>query len=456
MEKLEKSIIKIKKKIGEHVLALIYFSIFSIVAIIAMAELKIYKIQKQKIQDSYNRAFYDLVSDMNNIEAEFVKLKISSSNNYSVTTLATIFAKANDATGNLDIIPLSNNTTSNVSKFLNQLSDFSYFLLHAILNGDNIGEYKTQIDTLYSNVRELTTTLNEIYGELNTNSIKWDELQKVSEEKIKENDIGSQISSVNKIGKTFMEYEGIIYDGAFSNHVLTQKPNFLSEEILSVKEVEKILREKIEIESLEFMYEQDNILPLYVFKMITNQSNTEKIIYVTKQDARILQIVSNRKIEGEKISIEEAKNYAEKFLNSLGIENISPTYYLKQEGEITVSFASIQEDVLIYSDLIKVKIALDNGEILGLETNGYVFNHKERNIEHKYSIKEARERLYEGLNITNEQLCIIPTESKNEVITFEFEGYLDDTKFLVYINANTLEEEKIYIVLEGNNGIATI
>lgn len=456
MEKLEKTIIKIKKKIGEHVLALIYFSIFSIVAIIAMAELKIYKIQKQKIQDSYNRAFYDLVSDMNNIEAEFVKLKISSSNNYSVTTLATIFAKANDATGNLDIIPLSNNTTSNVSKFLNQLSDFSYFLLHAILNGDNIGEYKTQIDTLYSNVRELTTTLNEIYGELNTNSIKWDELQKVSEEKIKENDIGSQISSVNKIGKTFMEYEGIIYDGAFSNHVLTQKPNFLSEEILSVKEVEKILREKIEIESLEFMYEQDNILPLYVFKMITNQSNTEKIIYVTKQDARILQIVSNRKIEGEKISIEEAKNYAEKFLNSLGIENISPTYYLKQEGEITVSFASIQEDVLIYSDLIKVKIALDNGEILGLETNGYVFNHKERNIEHKYSIKEARERLYEGLNITNEQLCIIPTESKNEVITFEFEGYLDDTKFLVYINANTLEEEKIYIVLEGNNGIATI
>lgn len=456
MEKLEKTIIKIKKKIGEHVLALIYFSIFSIVAIIAMAELKIYKIQKQKIQDSYNRAFYDLVSDMNNIEAEFVKLKISSSNNYSVTTLATIFAKANDATGNLDIIPLSNNTTSNVSKFLNQLSDFSYFLLHAILNGDNIGEYKTQIDTLYSNVRELTTTLNEIYGELNTNSIKWDELQKVSEEKIKENDIGSQISSVNKIGKTFMEYEGIIYDGAFSNHVLTQKPNLLSEEILSVKEVEKILREKIEIESLEFMYEQDNILPLYVFKMITNQSNTEKIIYVTKQDARILQIVSNRKIEGEKISIEEAKNYAEKFLNSLGIENISPTYYLKQEGEITVSFASIQEDVLIYSDLIKVKIALDNGEILGLETNGYVFNHKERNIEHKYSIKEARERLYEGLNITNEQLCIIPTESKNEVITFEFEGYLDDTKFLVYINANTLEEEKIYIVLEGNNGIATI
>ena len=253
-----------------------------------------------------------------------------------------------------------------------------------------------------------------------------------------------------------MEYEGIIYDGAFSNHVLTQKPNLLSEEILSVKEVENILREKIKIESLEFMYEQDNILPLYVFKMVTNQSNTEKIIYVTKQDARILQIVSNRKIEGEKISIGEAKNYAEEFLNSLGIENISPTYYLKQEGEITVSFASVQEDVLIYSDLIKVKIALDNGEILGLETNGYVFNHKERNIEHKYSLQEARERLYEGLNITNEQLCIIPTESKNEVITFEFEGYLDDTKFLVYINANTLEEEKIYIVLEGNNGIATI
>lgn len=456
MEKLEKWIIRIKKRIGEHTLALIYFSIFSITAIIAMSQLKIYKLQKQRIQDSYNRAFYDLVSDMNNIDAEFTKLKITSSNNYTITSLATIFAKANNASGNLDILPLSTETTASVSKFLNQLSDFSYFLMRNILNGENVDEYKEQINTLYSKTGELTNVLNEIYKDLNTNSIKWDELEQIGEKKINDSDVGQEISSVNKIGKTFMEYEGIIYDGAFSNHVLTREPNFLTGNVLSVEEVEKILKEKVDIASIEFLYDQEATLPLYVFKVAMLDSKVEKIVYVTKQDGRILQIVSNRKVDNSNLNLDEAKEKGNDFLNKLGIENIEPTYYLVQDGIVTISYAAKQEDVLIYSDLIKVKIALDNGEILGIETNGYIYNHKEREIVYKNTISDARNRLYNQLNVTKEQLCIIPTESKNEVLAFEFEGYLDETKFLIYINAETLEEEQIFIVLEGERGISTI
>ena len=203
------------------------------------------------------------------------------------------------------------------------------------------------------------------------------------------------------------------------------------------------------------MYEQDSLIPLFVFKIVTLDSNVEKIVYVTKQDGKIFQIVSDRKIEYENISIEQAKELAKNSLNKLGILNVEPTYYLFYGGTVTISFASVQSDVLIYSDLIKVKVALDNGEVLGIETNGYIYNHKERNLEHKYTIAEARERLYKDLNVTKEQLCIIPTESKNEALVFEFEGYVDDTKFLIYINANTLEEEQIYIVLEGERGIST-
>ena len=456
MEKIEKSIIKIKEKIGEHTLAIIYFGIFSIVAIIAMMELKMYKVQKQKIQNSYNRAFYDLVADMNNIDAEFTKLKVTSSDKYTITALATIFAKANNAVGNLDIIPFSNNTTSNVSKFLNQLSDFSYYLMRDILNGEKVDTYKAQIDVLYTNVGELSKILNEVYQEVNENKINWDELEKVGNEKIKESDVGQEISSVNKIGKTFTEYEGIIYDGAFSNHVLTQEPNFLVGEDLAPDEVENILRQKLDISQIEFLAEQNSTIPLYVYRLVTKNSELEKTLYATKQDGRIFQIVSNRKVEERNLTVDGAKNIAGNFLNSLGIGKLEATYYLVQDNTVTISYAGLQDDILIYSDLIKIKIALDNGEILGLETNGYIYNHKERIIEYKYSIDDAREVLYEKLNVVNERMCIIPTESKSEKIAYEFEGYIDDTKFLVYINADTLEEEKIYIVLESDNGIKTM
>ena len=34
----------------------------------------------------------------------------------------------------------------------------------------------------------------------------------------------------------------------------------------------------------------------------------------------------------------------------------------------------------MYPDLIKLKIALDNGEILGIETTGYLNSHTERTL----------------------------------------------------------------------------
>ncbi len=106
--------------------------------------------------------------------------------------------------------------------------------------------------------------------------------------------------------------------------------------------------------------------------------------------------------------------------------------------------------------MIKVKVALDNGEILGFEANGYIYNHKERNIEYSKSVDEARSTLYGDLKIESERLCIIPTDAKDEVITYEFKGTVGENTFLVYINANTLSQEKIYIVLETEGGMMTI
>lgn len=456
MNKFEKKIIDVKNKIGQKNLGIIYFSIFCIVGIIAMMQVKQYKIQNQKIQDSYNRAMYDFVSDTNNIEAEIAKLKVTASDNYTLTTLASIFAKANSANSNLDLLPFSQSSIANVSKFLNQLSDFSYSLMRNILNGDNIEEYKDEIDNMYSKINELSNVVEEIYTQLNTNAIMWNELENIGNEKIKEADANEEVSSVNKIGKTFTEYEGIIYDGAFSNHVLTREPAFLNGEMLSEKQVEDELRRKLDIQEINFKYEQESSLPLYVYEVKLNGEDLVKTIYATKQDGKIFQIISNRNVDREIIGIEDANKAALEFFANIGIDNLVSTYYIKSDNTITISYAAIQDDVVIYSDLIKIKIALDNGEILGLETNGYIYNHRERTISTSKTASEARECLYKDLNIKSEKLCIIPTDSKNEVVTYEFEGSIDDKRFLVYINANTLVEEKIYIVLEDENGITTI
>ena len=132
------------------------------------------------------------------------------------------------------------------------------------------------------------------------------------------------------------------------------------------------------------------------------------------------------------------------------------TYYLKNNGFITVNYAYKQGEVLIYPDLIKVKIALDNGEIIGLETTGYLNCHYERQIPTpKISIEDARKNLSDKIEIKSEGLAMIPTEWKTETFCYEFKGKVEDIEFIAYINAETGEEEDILIIVNTPNGTLT-
>ena len=111
----------------------------------------------------------------------------------------------------------------------------------------------------------------------------------------------------------------------------------------------------------------------------------------------------------------------------------------------------------MYPDLIKVKVALDNGEVLGIETTGYLNNHTQRDIS-KISMtkEEAKKSLNKELQIESEGLAVIPTEWQTEILCYEFKGKVEDREFLVYINADNGREEDILIITNTPNGTLTM
>ena len=111
----------------------------------------------------------------------------------------------------------------------------------------------------------------------------------------------------------------------------------------------------------------------------------------------------NRQVETETISQEDANKIGKEYLEKVGFPNMKETYFLKQDGIVTVNYAYMQDGVTVYPDLVKVKIALDNGEILGVETTGYLNSHSERKLETpKISADEAKETLNKDLEILSE------------------------------------------------------
>ena len=62
---------------------------------------------------------------------------------------------------------------------------------------------------------------------------------------------------------------------------------------------------------------------------------------------------------------------------------------------------------------------------------------------------------HKDLDIKSQGLAVIPTEWQTEILCYEFKGKIDDTDFLVYINAETGREENILVIIDTPNGILT-
>ena len=107
--------------------------------------------------------------------------------------------------------------------------------------------------------------------------------------------------------------------------------------------------------------------------------------------------------------------------------------------------------------MIKVKVALDSGEIVGFESKGYVMNHHERALSQpQISEEEAKNNISTSLDVTATTMALVPKDSLQEVLCYEFKGSFKDKNFIIYVNAENGREEQILLLLESEEGILTV
>lgn len=458
IEKIEIKLNKLKKKVNKKVLNVAIFMTFGALIIFSLEMTNNFKRQKNLVQDEYNKSMYLAVSYINNVEVDLAKLLVTSTPKMSAVTLADIWKQANLAKECLEQIPVGQNSMANASKYLTQVSDFSYTLMKQNISDIKLTEEEYEkLKHIYEDSSKLSSKMSDIYDDLNAGRIKWDELEKIGNEKLPDNDISNSISEV---GKTFQNYEGLIYDGAFSDHLLSSEPKSLSQKEISEDDAKKYIEEVIlndeKIEKIEFKGESNGKIELYNFD-VTLDSKQKRTISITKNDCKLYLMIGDKKVKEQNISVDEAKKRGMEFLNKLGIDNMIETYYQKAENMIVINYAATQDGVILYPDLIKVKISLDDGKVYGVEAAGYIFNHTTRNnLRPSISQEKAKSILNSSLEIISSDMALIPTESNSEILTYEFKGKIDNREFLIYINADNAREEKVLLVIDNKNGVLTM
>ncbi|HZK34705.1 MAG TPA: germination protein YpeB, partial [Bacillota bacterium] len=404
----------------------------------------------------YQKSFYDLVGSVASVEGKLSKLMVSGDRGQHIRLLSDVSQQAEYAQTNLSQLPVSHIAIKKAQKYLNQLSDYTKFLNNKVSDGNTISDEELDnLRDLYQNASSLNTSLFELNGQVQRGSTGWGELASMGESSFYGETDDLVTRQFVDIENTGIDYPTLIYDGPFSE-TLNQKVDLDGPEITRQEAAgiaTKFVGEKI-VKRVDYTGEGDGQFATWTFNVETNNNPDQPIhMQISKKGGKVVNMIGQYEAGDEKFSIDEAKERAKRFLQEKGYPGMETTYQQQYDGVTIINFAYTKDGVIFYPDLIKVKISLRDGSILGFEARNYLLAHEDRDLkEVELTMEEARKLVNPNIELMSSKLAVIPTEGRKERLCYEFKGRYMGNTYIVYIDARTGQEADILQIIETENG----
>lgn len=427
-----------------------------VVALGVWGGMNMYKLAviRRDVQASRERALTQLGTYMDDIDVNLQKCLYSSSSAMLSDVASKLWRSSSSAKESLSEITDGNTEISGVYKFLSQVGEYTLSLNEKIASGEKLTKKETEnLKKLKAYSERLSQTINYLIEEEENGGLNFEEvkstLQSEGEEKL------YLATELNDANQALEDYPTLIYDGPFSDHINTKKSALVEnlEEISQDKAQEKAAKFLgVRTEDIYFLNKTDSNLSTYTFY------NTNATISVTQKGGLVSYMLKSRYAGESKIATEDAIRKATAFLKEKGYTKIKESYYSTLDGVCTINYSYYEDGITYYTDLIKVSVALDNGEILGFDATGYIMNHKTRKVPEntKYDLRTAEKLLKDDLKVLANKKAFIPTDYETENYVYEYRCKAEDSQeILVYIDPVTGEEKDILILLYTDGGVLT-
>ncbi len=473
MKKKDNQLLRWKTRLSRGHMYSVVVTILAITLGFGMYQYKQKLNYKQFLQNQFQEAFYETATYVNNVDNNLAKVRLARKPPQCAPYFAELWKQASSAQENLGRMPYNHSAVSKTLKFLSQVSDYSYAMMHKSVEGKELTDKDWEkLDQIRNYARKLSFELNKVREEVDDgNRIAWGQIEKEGEkalEKAKEGTEGRHIvGSLTEVNKQFQDYPVLLYDGPFSDHIERMEPRMVrGKERITKEQGAEIVKNFLgndQIQTVRLVGQTDtkqrHIIPVYTYEiLLANQKEPTLAIDITQEGGLPIWMLNytTRPSTDKEISLEDARKKAEDFLARNKYPDMKPSYYEKVDGVAVINFAPEQNNVIMYPDLIKVKVAMDQGEIIGFEARGYIMMHHKRNLPQiKLTEAEARQELSPNFTITKVNKAVIPLESKREVLCYEFKGRHEDSEFIIYINAESGKQEKILQLITTKNAVLT-
>ncbi len=404
---------------------------------------------KLYIENEYAKSLNSLTSSLNNITETLNKAVYLKNGQDLAKMSARLYAEGELAKDSLGNLPNGSKNSGTLYKFLSQVGNYAMSISESTAEDGQIKPEETQ------KLLNLLDTSKKISKAVATTNVSYENLEDFAvllDEKIdKSVDIKTLATSLDDLEEDLSDYPTLIYDGPFSDHILSKEPLMISgKKVFSKAECKKKAEKVFGVNDGSLKYDgmQDGKIKCYRFK------NDNMTVCLSKSGGYIVYMRKNRSVSGSKLSNKTAADYAKEFMRNLGVTNMVETYSFSDEGVCVTNFAYLDGQTFCYTDLIKVGVALDTGEIMLFESGGYLTNHTERAFETpKYSLEEAKKTVSDLLTVKSSLIALIPTDSGGEVRCYEFLCENESKQeLLVYVGVKDLKTKNIFILEKSDAG----
>lgn len=401
-----------------------------------------------QLENVYQKNLYDLVESVNNTETKLSKILASNSSTYQKKLLAEIAQNSELAENSIASLPISQNSLADSVKFINQMGGYTQTLADQISQGKNLSSQDLNtLSKLQQSVNDMKAQINKFVKKVQQNYSILDQSFNL------DGDFNNFTIEISKIKGEGVDYPVMIYDGPFADSTLDKTVKGLKGDTLTEqecqKEVEKCFKNCAEI---SYSGEINSRFETYTYH-VTNSDSQVLFVQVSKVGGHVITVSGQGSTSGEKnITEEDAKNIALDFAKQNGVENPQIVWIESVNNHIYLNIAPTENDIILYPDLVKVKVDMASGTVIGYDATNYFINHIPRALKKTgHNANEFKSNLPKDMTVKNQRLVLAPLDYNREVICFEYECEKEGATYYFYLNAENGEEENVLKVIQTDD-----
>lgn len=396
------------------------------------------------------QSLYELNAIVDNLDSNLSKARVATSPADRARLLTDIAIESEMAEVVLERMPLEGNLTSQMTAFVNKMGDSAQNMLYTVAAGGELEEWQiSSLEYMYRNNAKLKSALNEIVAQSNR-----DDMMKLlsGKESILE-------GSFSDIQNNVIEEPKGIFDGPFSEGAEDTNTSFFE----GLEEISTARAEEIAAE----IFADYNVTgakctgeaakgDMKFYNITLETDDGEMMAQLSKKGGKLVMFDSYKECTEHNFSTERCEDIATDFLKAVGFENLEPVWVSENGTTCNINFCYIEDGVVIYPDMVKVKVCEERGIVTGAEAMSYVLNHSQRDIAGATITEAQAQSAIDGrIDVTSSRLAVIPLNGE-ERLCYEFAGTFDGSDYFVYVDAQTGDEVQVLTVVGTAQGRAVL